>query len=145
MPAFVKKFFNEQVKVSYILEKLVNELFERHDENRNGYLERREALSLINELLKRKGEAPATLSQFNRIYQEVDLNNDGILSKFETYLFVKNFLNIPLDEDEDVQIMVLNIFNKYDGNRNGYIERREAIQLLNELLTQRGQPPATVA
>jgi Ca2+-binding EF-hand superfamily protein len=83
MPNFVRKFFTEQerVKVSYILEKVVVELFDRHDLNRNGYLERSEALSMINELLRRKGESPAQLSQFNRIYQEVDENNDGVLSK----------------------------------------------------------------
>ena len=145
MPDFVRKFFINDVKITYVLEKLVNELFERHDLNRNGYLERSEALSMINELLRRKGEGSATLSQFNRIYQEIDLNNDGVLSKFEAYLFVKNFLNIPLDEDEDVQIMVIKIFNKFDTNRNGYLERRECLHLLNELLAQRGQPPATVA
>ena len=34
--------------------------------------------------------------------REVDLNNDGVISKFEALLFVKNFLNLPLEEDEDV-------------------------------------------
>lgn len=145
MAAFVRKFFTQPLTVEYPLEKLVNELFERHDLNRNGALERREALGMINELLKRKGEAPATLSQFNRLYQEIDLNNDGVISRFEALLFVKNFLNLPIEEDEDVQIMTMNIFNKYDANRNGFLERRETLALLDELLAQRGQPPATVA
>jgi hypothetical protein len=48
--------------VEYPLEQLVNELFERHDINRNGALERREALGMINELLQRKGDPPATVS-----------------------------------------------------------------------------------
>jgi hypothetical protein len=42
------------------------------------------------------------LSHFNRLYQEIDLNNDGVISRFEALLFVKNFLNLPLEEDEDV-------------------------------------------
>jgi hypothetical protein len=57
-----------------------------------------------------------------------------VISKFEALLFVKNFLNLPIDEDEDVQIMTMNIFNKYDANRNGYLERRETLALLDELL-----------
>ena len=146
MAAFIRKFFTQkQPAVEYPLEQLVNELFERHDINRNGVLERREALGMINELLKRKGDQPANINQFNRIYKEVDLNNDGVISKFEALLFVKNFLNLPLEEDEDVQIMTMNIFNKYDANRNGFLERREALGLLNELLANRGQPPATAA
>lgn len=58
-------------------------------------------------------------------------------------MFVKNFLNFPIDEDEDVQIMVMQIFNKYDANRNGCLERRETLELLNEILANRGQLPAT--
>jgi hypothetical protein len=34
--------------------------------------------------------------------------------------------------------MVHNIFNKYDANRNGFLERREALGLLDELLASRG-------
>lgn len=71
------------------------------------------------------------------------MNNDGVISREEAILFIKNFMNLPIENDEDIQIMVMNIFSKYDDNRNGYLERRETHGLLNELLASRGQPPAS--
>jgi hypothetical protein len=47
-------------------------------------------------------------------------------------------LNFPIDENEDIAIMVMQIFNKYDKNRNGFLEKRETLDLLNEILTNRG-------
>jgi Ca2+-binding EF-hand superfamily protein len=118
-------------------------LFEQHDLNRNGILERREALNLLKDLCSKKAQPQPSIPYFNRMFQEIDINNDGVLSKFETLLFVKNFLNFPIDEDEDVQIKVMQIFNKYDSNRNGCLEKRETLELLNEILADRGQLPAT--
>jgi Ca2+-binding EF-hand superfamily protein len=75
---------------------------------------------------------------FNRLFTDIDLNCDGVISKQECALFIKNYCNVPIQEDEDVQIMVMNIFNKYDDNRNGYLEKRETLGLLNEILANRG-------
>lgn len=65
-------------------------------------LERREALDLLKDLCAKKAQPQPSIPYFNRMFQEIDINNDGVLSKFETLLFVKNFLNFPIDEDEDV-------------------------------------------
>lgn len=123
----------------------MNDLFDQHDANRNGILEAREALNLLKDLCVRKGQPQPSIPYFNRMFQEIDLNNDGVLSKFECLLFVKNFLNFPIDEDEDVAIMVMQIFNKYDSNRNGFLEKRETLELLNEILSNKGQLPATLS
>lgn len=36
----------------------------------------------------------ATLSQFNRFYNEFDKNGDGVITKDEMYDFVKNFIEV---------------------------------------------------
>jgi hypothetical protein len=41
--------------------------------------------------------------------------------------------------------MVQTIFTKYDINRSGYLEKRETLRLVDDILASRGQPPATVA
>jgi Ca2+-binding EF-hand superfamily protein len=122
----------------------VNDIFDKYDANRNGVLEKRETLRMLNEILARQGKPSATLPYFNRIYQDIDLNNDGVISREECALFMMNYLNVPIEIDEDIQIQVMNIFNKYDDNRNGYLEKRETLGLLNELLANRGQQPATL-
>lgn len=142
MAVFVRKFFSE-TETPLTISQIVNELFDKHDLNANGVLEKSETLSMLNEILRRQGKPAATLPYFNRLYQEIDLNNDGVISKEEATLFIKNFMNLPIENDEDIQMMVMNIFNKYDDNRNGCLERRETHALLNELLASRGQLPAT--
>lgn len=56
--------------------------------------------------------------------------------------FVKNFIN---DSQEATPIapapidgLVLSLFDKYDANNNGYLERKEALVMLNDLLNSKG-------
>lgn len=68
-------------------------IFNKYDDNRNGYLEKRETLGLLNELLANRGQQPATLSQFNQFFSDIDINRDGVVSKLEMTDFIKNFTN----------------------------------------------------
>jgi Ca2+-binding EF-hand superfamily protein len=80
----------------------------KYDINRSGFLEKREVLRLVDDILMEKNQPPATVAQFNRFFAEYDINNDGVLSKFELVSFVKKFLknedvlSVPLNEITDV-------------------------------------------
>lgn len=79
---------------------MVMQIFNKYDANRNGCLERRESLELLNEILANRGQLPANQQQFNRFFNDIDLNNDGVISKFEMSKFVKNFLNKPFSHKQ---------------------------------------------
>jgi Ca2+-binding EF-hand superfamily protein len=118
------------------------QIFNKYDTNRNGFLERRETSELLNEILADRGQLPATHQQFNRLFNDIDLNNDGVISKLEMYKFVKNFLSKPFShkqqQQENIDGMVVKIFDKYDTNRNGFLEKKEILILLNEILAGKG-------
>jgi len=71
------------------------QIFNKYDANRNGCLERRETIELLNEILADRGQLPASNQEFNRFFNDIDLNNDGVISKFELAKFIKNFLGKP--------------------------------------------------
>ena len=54
--------------------------------------------------------------------------------------FVRKFLNSEQDEIEE---MVHKIFMKFDANGNGFLDKRETYRLLDQILANRGEPPAT--
>ena len=45
---------------------------------------------------------------------------------------------IEPSDDEKIGQLVLNIFDKYDTNRSGYLEKREAFRLINDVLASKG-------
>ena len=57
--------------------------------------------------------------------------------------FVKNFLSQPITAQENIDMMVVKIFDKFDSNGNGYLEKKECLRFLNDILANKGQPPAT--
>ena len=67
---------------------MVLKIFNKFDTNRNGSLDKRETLNLLNEILKSKGQPPATLSMFNRFFNKIDINGDGQISRREMSKFV---------------------------------------------------------
>jgi Ca2+-binding EF-hand superfamily protein len=68
---------------------MVLKIFNKFDSNRSGYLEKRETLNLLNEILASKGQAPATITMFNRFFNKIDLNQDGLISRKEMTGFIK--------------------------------------------------------
>jgi Ca2+-binding EF-hand superfamily protein len=90
-----------------------------------------------------KGQAPASIAKFNQFFREIDLNNDGFVSREEMAQFIKGYQNAPQVTDK-VAELTHKLFKKYDFNRNGYLDKRECLQMLDEILAQRGQPKTTI-
>lgn len=70
----------------------VDKIFLKYDTDRSGYLEKRECLRLVDDLLSQKGQPPATVAQFNRFFAEFDVNGDGALSRGEMARFARKFI-----------------------------------------------------
>lgn len=91
-----------------MIHEMVQNIFNKYDNNRSGYLEKRETLRLIDDILAEKGQPPATVAQFNRFFAEFDINGDNVLSKGEMTRFAKKFLKntdglvVPLNEIVDI-------------------------------------------
>jgi Ca2+-binding EF-hand superfamily protein len=71
---------------------MVDKMFMKYDFNRSGYLEKRECLRLLDDVLMQKGQPQATMAQFNHWFTEYDINGDGIISRGELTGFVRKFL-----------------------------------------------------
>ena len=108
----------------------------------SGTLDRRETLRFVNDFLAQRAQPPATVPQFSRFFDKFDVNGDGVLSKAEMARFIKLFLK----DDTDIMIddIVKKLFLKFDTDRSGFLEKRETLKLLDEILAQRGQPPTSL-
>ena len=67
----------------------------KFDTDRSGFLDKRETLKLLDEILLNQGRAKTTWNQFNRFFAEFDDNGDGVISKQECARFVRKFLDMP--------------------------------------------------
>jgi len=108
-------------------------------------LEQKELLRLLNEILTNKGQPPATYSQFNKFFAEIDDNGDGVISRAEISRFVRKFLGLPPTEADLVADNINKIWFQYDTDRSGYLNRMETLRFLNDYLGSKNQPPATMA
>ena len=54
--------------------------------------------------------------------------------------FIGKFFDVPSMDDAYIDKVALNLFDMYDSNKNGFLERKEALGLINELLAQKGLP-----
>ena len=70
------------------------------------------------------------------------MNGDGLVQKNEMARFVKMFLNE--DKEKLISELVTKIFQKYDTNKSGFLEKRETLQLLDEFLANQGHPPTSI-
>ena len=57
--------------------------------------------------------------------------------------FVKKFLVIEPTEEDEIMDIVDNIWDKYDTDRSGKLNRRETLRFMNAFLQSRGQKPTT--
>jgi len=144
MARFVRNFLSvEQDDIAM----MVHKIFMKFDANGNGLLDKRETFRLLDEILANRGEASATREEINSFFAEFDVNGDGVLSKGEVARFVKKFLqgNKPknVHEDDIIADMIMKTWNKYDHDRNGFLDKRETLKFLDNFLAQRGQPPCS--
>jgi len=94
MARFVKNYLQPN-KSEDLIEEYVMKIFQKYDINRNLYLDKRECLAMLDEILLNQGHGKTTIPQFNRFYAEFDINNDGFISKSECTRFVRKFLGNP--------------------------------------------------
>jgi len=146
---FVRKFLGHPQTAKDIVCEQVSKIWQQYDLDRSGYLSRMETLRFLNDFLASRNQPPATKAVFNRYFNEIDVNGDGVISRREMAQFVLNFyrpaVQSHLESDDMVVQMVDKIFLKYDVNRSGYLEKRECLRLVDDILSQKGQPLANVA
>ena len=124
----------------------INKIWFQYDTDRSGYLNRMETLRFLNDYLGSKNQPPATMASFNRFFNQIDINGDDVISRPEMAAFVINFYKPQaLTNNDMVNDKVQSIFAKYDVNRSGYLEKREVLRLVDDILMEKNQPPATVA
>ena len=120
---------------------MVARLFIKFDADQSGQLDKREAFRLLNHVLVSQGQKSASFTTFLNFFNKYDINKDGVISQHELTIFVKNFLGI---QDESMEI-VNSIWSRFDANRKGYLERRDAHSFLNSLLAAKGQNEASLS
>lgn len=96
MTQFVKQFLEDDVVDTRQpdIGKIVQQVWFQYDVDRSGYLDKRETLRFLNDILAQQGRQQATLSMFNRFYAEFDLNGDGRISKTEMARFLRKFMGL---------------------------------------------------
>lgn len=145
MARFISQFYKPMTQEDDIIHDLVQDIFLKYDTNRSGYLEKREALRLVDDVLASKGQQPATIAQFNRIFAEFDLNRDGVLQRSEMVRFARKFLKLQgVISETEILDTVNDIWFKFDLDRSGYLNRRETLRFLNSFLVSKGKPCASI-
>ena len=88
-----------------------------------------------------QGRPKTSWNQFNNFFARYDDNGDGVISKGECYNFVSEFLNQGQTRGTQDSIfdLVQKIFAKYDTDRSGFLEKREVLKLLDEILLSQGR------
>lgn len=141
MAKFCKNFINDQQEATPVapapIDGLVLSIFDKYDINNSGFLEKKEALRLLNDLLASKGQAPATYVEFNKFFVAHDDNADGVLSRGEVARFVRKFLGHPATAKDLVAEQVGKIWSQYDVDRSGYLSRMETLRFLNDYLASK--------
>lgn len=59
------------------------------------------------------------------------------------FKFVTQFLNMPITKEQAIADTVNNIWREYDKDLSGYLNRRETLKFLNDILADQGKPPTT--
>ena len=126
------------------LDVLVEKIFDKFDTDRSGFLEPRECLKLLDEILKNQGRPPTSWAQFKKFFDEFDDNGDGVISRKECAGFIRRFIAGPVDNRpaarDPIEQLVHKLFAKFDTDRSGFLEPRECLKLLDEILISQGRP-----
>jgi len=81
----------EILKDEVALRKLSDEVFTKYDKDSNGYLDRSELLAMLEEIGQKVGEVPKE-HEVNAIYEDLDVNQDGKISREEFVAMVRGVL-----------------------------------------------------
>ena len=119
----------------------INMIWYNFDTDRSGALNKNETLRFLNHILAQEGKPKATIYYFNKFFKEIDINNDGVVSKAEMARFLRMYLNADIDP---FYTLVQDIFMKYDKNGSGYLDKSETLKLLDEIMIQQGKPRVTM-
>ena len=68
----------------------------------------------------------------------MDINKDGFISRKEMCIFVMNFIAPKMTQEQIEEELVNKIFSKYDEDRNGVLNKRESLKLVNDVRAQNG-------
>lgn len=110
---------------------MVLSIFKKYDTDGTGTISRREAFKLVNDIRQQNGQRPATHYQFTKIFNEHDSNGDWVLSRKEITLFVRRFLRSREDDDAEIYNVVNNIWQNFDLDRSGTLNRLETLRFIN--------------
>ena len=143
MARFFKKFMGDPLDAK--IAQMVDEIWYEYDVDRSGWLDKRETLVFLKDVLNDNGQGPPTVIAYNKWFAEYDLNGNGTLDKNEMAAFVRKFFTQPLTVEVPLEKLVNELFERHDLNRNGALERREALGMINELLKRKGEAPATLS
>jgi Ca2+-binding EF-hand superfamily protein len=80
------------------------------------------------------------MASFNRFFNQIDINGDDVISRPEMAGFIVNFYKpqaLTTNDTGMINDMVQTIFAKYDVNRSGYLEKREVLRLVDDILMEK--------
>jgi Ca2+-binding EF-hand superfamily protein len=70
---------------------MVEDIWYEYDIDRSGWLDKRETLAFLKDILSNHGQAPPTVITFNEWFAEYDVNQNGTIEKHEMVPFVRKF------------------------------------------------------
>lgn len=71
---------------------LVNKIWNQYDTDRSGFLDKQETLNLLDDVVSAQGKKQTSMEEFVRFFDEFDVNGDGVISKRECAVFIKQLL-----------------------------------------------------
>lgn len=151
MARFIKSYLDGAKESTVALPHLKNDDYIReqvdkvwyyYDVDGSNYLEKPETMNFLKNFLRDQNQPPPTIAQFNRFFQEFDVNGDGVISRNEMARFFKKFMGDPLDAK--IAQMVDEIWFEYDVDRSGWLDKRETLVFLKDVLNDNNQGPPTV-
>jgi Ca2+-binding EF-hand superfamily protein len=74
-----------------------------------------------------------TMKIFNQIFDQMDINGDGFISKLEMAKFVKQILNTKPEIDKIGEI-TNKLFDEFDSDNSGFLEKMECLKMLDTVL-----------
>ena len=126
---------------AYIREQ-VDKAWYFYDYDGSNYLDKTETMNFLKNFLREHNQPAPTMTQFNRFFQEYDLNRDGVISKSEMARFFKHFVAKP--QENKIDQMVDEMWYDYDIERSGWLNKRETHSMLKDILSCNSQGPPTV-
>ena len=81
-----------------------------------------------------RGKDIITDEEFNEFFKKFDANGDGQIEKSEMVTFLKKFNEEFELQKEQIIIFIETIWDNYDVDNNGFLDKRETLKFLNEFM-----------